>query len=182
MSMKPRNPALLIVGIVTAVVGATGLATGAVFLLVGGVFGAVFPAVFGTPAHDMALDRRGAPCAGELVAVETDTNLTVNNRPTVRLRYEYEPGGPTREGAILVKDTDPLAGLPVGSPLTVEFLPDDPGVSRIQGGKAEIAGWAGAFGIGFAGLGLLVTVGNILVLLVGAALIALGARKMRRAR
>jgi hypothetical protein len=175
-----RSPAMLVVGIVTTVIGATGLLTAVVFLLVGGVFGVVFPLVFGTPMHDLQLNRRGVPCSGELIAVETDTSMAVNSRPTVRLRYLYEPGGPTREGDILVKDIDPLAALPVGSPLTVEFLPDDPDVSRIQGGKVAIAGWAGAFGLGFGVFGLLATAGNLVLVLLGAGLVVFGARKVGR--
>lgn len=178
MPVKRRSPALLVVGIVTTVLGATGLLTAVVFLLVGGIFAVVFPLVFGTPVHDLQLNRHGVPCTGELVAVETDTSMTVNNRPTVRLRYEYEPGGPTREGDILVVDTDPLAALPVGAPLTVEFLPEDPDVSRIQGGKAAVAGWAGAFGLGFGVFGLLATAGPLLLVLLGAGLVVLGARKI----
>jgi len=173
------SPAMMIVGIIVAVIGATSLCTAAVLLLVGGAFALVFPVIFGTPMQDIQLNKHGVPCSGELVAVESNPSLTVNNRPTVRLRYEYDAAGLDRVGEILVTDTDPLAALPVGSSVTVEYLPDDPDVSRIQGGKAAVAGWAGAFGLGFGGIGLLATVGTLLLALFGVVIALLGARRMR---
>lgn len=179
VSARKGSPAVMIVGIIVAVIGATALASGAIFLLVGGVFAVVFPAVFGTPMNDLQLNKHGVVCSGELIAVEPNPNLTVNNRPTVRLRYDYDAAGLAREGDILVKDTDPLATLPVGSPVTVEYLPDDPDVSRIQGGKAAVAGWAGAFGLGFGGIGLLAVAGSLILALFGVGLALFGARRMR---
>ena len=170
---------MFVVGLVVAVFGAISLFGAAFFLLMGGIFAIVFPVVFGTPMDDLSLDRRGVPCSGELIAVETDSALTVNGRPTVRLRYEYEPGGGTRDGEILVVDTDPLAALPLGSPLTVEFLPDDPDVSRIQGGKAAVAGVAGAIGLAFGGIGLIATLSTLVVTLLGVLLAVVGGRRMR---
>ena len=172
---------MFIVGLVVAVLGASSFLVAAIFLLIGGVFSVVFPAVFGTPMHDLQLDRRGLPCTGELVAVETDTSLQVNGRPTVRLRYEYTLGDTNRDGAVLVVDTDPLAALPVGSKVTVEYLPDDPDVSRIQGGKAAVAGLAGAIGLFFGAFGLIATISTLVVSLAGVLLAVLGARRWRAA-
>jgi hypothetical protein len=52
---------------------------------------------------------------------------------------------------------------------------------QIQGGKANLAGWVGAMGLGFGAFGLLATVITLAMVLAGAALLVVGLRRGRRA-
>jgi hypothetical protein len=138
VSVRPRKltPGGVVVGVAVCAFGTFGLLAATVALWLGGILCAVFPPLKGGPFSDLALDDRSVTCPGELTAVETDLRLFVDGQPAVRLRYEYEPGGPTLEGANLVADISPAASLPVGSPLTIEVHPEAPYYSRIQGERA----------------------------------------------
>ncbi len=176
---KKKGVVPMVGGIILITVGATGLFTGLVFLLVGGVFSAVFPAVFGTPLDDLRLNSDAAVCDGVLDEVLPDQSLQVNGQPTVRLRYSYDAGRGVEHGEIHVTASNPMADWTVGSSVAVEYLPEDPSVSRLQGGKANLAGWAGAIGIGFGVLGLLLTIPPLVLILAGVFLLIVARRRAR---
>jgi len=177
---RKRGTAVLIVGAVLTAVFSSGLLAAFAILVVSGVFAAVFPAVFGTPFDDLALDRRAQVCSGEMILVEEDSSLRVQTENTVRLGYRYDPGDGPREGESRVVASDGLAALAPGDTVDIEYLPDDPAVSRVRGSKAHIAGWGGAIGYGFGGMGLLVFVAAAVPVGLGMALMAVGLWLRRR--
>jgi len=143
------------------------------------VFSTVFPMVFGLPFQDLALDRHALVCDGEVTAVSPNPSLTVNGRPTVHLDYRYDVAGAEWSGDMAVTDLDPLASLSPGAAVEVDYLPDDPDVSRIRGGRRAIAGWAGAFGMSFGAFGLLFTGAQLPLLALGVLLLWFGMRRRR---
>lgn len=169
----------LVAGISLITLGASGLMTAVVFLVVGLVFSAVFPAVFGTPLDDLRLNSDAAVCDGVLEDVIPNQSLQVNGQPTVKLEYSYDAGDGTDHGDILVTAGNPMAAWTVGSSVAVEYLPDDPSVSRIQGGKVNLAGWAGAFGFGFGVLGVLLMIPPLVLILAGIILLIVARRRAR---
>lgn len=171
----------IVVGAIILAVAATGLLASITFLILGLVFSTVFPAVFGLPFQDLQLNQHALVCDGVVTGVSPNPGLTVNNHPTVRLDYEYDVAGATRSGDIAVTDVDPLASLLPGATIDVEYLPDDPAVSRILGGKRAIAGWAGVFGLGFGAFGLLFTGAQLLLLVLGVGVLWFGIRRRRAA-
>ncbi len=179
MSVRPRKlaPGGVVVGVVVCVVGAFGLLAATVALWIGGILCALFPPLEGGPFSDLALDDRNVACPGELTAVETDLHLFVDGQPAVRLRYEYEPGGPTLEGANLVADISPAASLPVGSPLTIEVHPEAPHYSRIQGERAAVAPGIGMLGAVLALYGPPGFLANFGLVTVGLLFASFGARR-----
>ncbi len=180
-SRRARSTLPLVSGVSLLLLGASGLLGALIFLLVGGIFSAVFPTVFGTPMEDMRLDDDALAIPGELVAADPNPSMEFNGQPTVLLRYEYEVDDRPYEDSILVTADDPMARWTPGTALTVEILPDDPGVSRIQGGRAALAGWVGFMGLGFGALGLLATAVTLATVLAGIALLLVGIRRHRRA-
>ena len=145
----------LVFGSLLTCFGATAVMGALIFVLIGAIFCVVFPLVFGLPINDMRLDRDALVCEGELLEVSPNPQMVIDNRPTVRLTYSYYPGEGSPEGDLLVTDDNPLAQLLPGAPLQVEFLPEDPLVSRIQGAKDCVAGWLSAMGLVFVAFGLL---------------------------
>jgi len=168
-----------IIGIIVAILGGMGLLGALIFLLVGGIFSSVFPAVFGTPFEDLELDREAATCSGQITVVEPNPGLTVNNQSTVRVEYQYDTGDGPRLGEVIVVRSHALASAQQGRPVTVQYLPSNPSVSRIEGTKAALAGWAGAMGIGFAIAGGVATLFFVVVTLIGI-IVALRARRRSR--
>lgn len=169
----------IVLGAIILAIGAMGLVASITFLILGLVFSTVFPAVFGLPFQDLDLNRHALVCDGELTGVAPNPGLTVNGRPTVRLEYQYDVAGATRQGDIFVTDLDPLATLSAGSPVDVEYLPEEPDVSRILGSKRAIAGWAGFMGLGFGAFGLLFTGAQLLLLVLGVVVLFVGIRRRR---
>jgi hypothetical protein len=180
MSERPASPALAIVGGVLTALGVLGTLTGLIFGVLGLVFGIAFPAAFGTPWADMQLDRGSWMATGEVTAVSPNPALVVNSHPTVRIDYEFDASGATYVDHVLVVDVDPLAALQPGVWVDVDYLPDDPTVSRLHGAKAEVAGLAGAIGVGLAVVFGLSAVLPVLMLAVGLLLLKIGLRRLKR--
>jgi len=178
---RSTGKALVALGIFVSVSSAFGTLFGVMYLLFSGVFALVLPAVFGTPWDDLALDDRAQVCPGELTVVAEDSSLRVNDENTVRIVYDYDPGDGPREGELRVLQSDPLAALAPGDAVAVEYLPDEPEVSRIQGGKIAISGWAGMMGYLFAAIGLVVAVFFGAGVAVGLGLVVVGNRLRARA-
>lgn len=167
------------VGVVIAIFGGMGLLGALVFLLIGGIFSSVFPAVFGTPFDDWDLDRGAVTCPGQVTVVEPNPGLRVNNQTTTRVVYQFDVGGLQRVGEVLVVSSHQLARTGQGTSVTVEYLPSNPSINRIEGTKAALAGWAGAMGIGFAIAGAVATLLFLIMTIMGA-VVAVRARKRLR--
>lgn len=168
MSVSPQpRPRAFVVGLVLAGLGGFGLLGSFVFLLVGGVFSAVFPAVFGTPFSDLDLDREAARAPGQLLGVYPNPGLTVGNESTVRLVYRFDPGSGPREDEVVVVASHEMARLEPGAAVTVEYVAATPDVSRLAGTRVAIAGWAGALGLGFGVLGVVLVAVTGLLFAIG---------------
>lgn len=172
MSRPERRRPATVVGFVLVALGGSGLLGSLILLLVGTLFSGIMPAVFGTPWDDLHLDRGGVTGPGELEQVAPNPRLRVNDRATVRVEYRYVADGVERRGEVLVTDDHELARAGAGYPVVVERLPDRPEVSRIRGTRAQLAGFVGLLGLGFAGLGVLFLLLNVALIVAGLVLLS----------
>jgi len=170
----------IVIGAIMVTLSATALLSALIFLLVGGSFSLIFPLVFGLPVNDLKLNQDAGTTTGTIVEVEPTPELEVMSEPTVRLTYRYEVAGAAYEGDVQVRESHELTALGVDSSATVEYLPDDPGVSRLEGSKHAVAGWGGALGLGFGGAGLIATICAAMPVLLGVAVMFLGFRARAR--
>ncbi len=154
-STKPKT-ASLIGGLILLLTGG-GCATWAfVFILLGVIYVVVFPIAFGMPFDDLRLDR-GDPLrgSGEVVSLELVPSTSINGQSVYTLEYDFDAGGePVHDDARVLGD-HALAQAEPGDPLEIEYLGDDPSVSRPVGASANPGGWAGIVGFPFLLLGLL---------------------------
>jgi hypothetical protein len=139
-----------------------------VFGLLGLIFSLVFPLAFGTPFDDLRLDR-GAPLetSAEVLAVEIVPNTTVNNQAVYTLSYRFEAEGEAIEDQARVLEHDAVTQASPGEALTVEFLPEEPSVSRPVGSPANAGGWGGVIGFPFLALAVLGALPVALIFLAG---------------
>ena len=139
-----------------------------VFVLLGAIYAVVFPFAFGLPFDDLRLDH-GQPlqAPGEVLQLESVPHTSINEQAVYTLSYGFEVDGGTVEDHARVLELDALSGASPGMALEVEYLPEDPQVSRPLGAKANPGGWAGIVGVPFLLLGLLGFVPVLLMLAVG---------------
>ncbi len=181
--MADRTPGtvLAVAGGVLVVMSSFWVLFSAIFLLVGAIFALVFPLVFGLPFRDLQLDREAWTAPGTIVAVEPTPEMEVMSEPTVRLRYRFYDGDTEVDGAIQVRESNPLSELAVDDAVTVEYLSGTPGVNRLAGGRYKVAGWGGAAGLGFGALGLVMTALSLIPAVIGLILVWWGVRRRARA-
>jgi hypothetical protein len=168
--MDERNPGIgsLVAGLFLLLAGG-GCGTWVfVFGLLGLIFSLVFPLAFGTPMDDLRLDR-GAPieAPAEVLAVEIVPNTTVNNQAVYTLSYRFEAEGEAIEDQARVLEHDAVTQASPGESLAVEYLPEEPSVSRPVGSPANAGGWAGVIGYPFLLLAVLGAVPVGLIFLSG---------------
>lgn len=122
-------------------------------------FGSIFPWVF-APMADWSFVRFRGPSGaaqGEVVSVEA-TGAKENNRRVRKVGYRFtDPAGAERTGASFTPGQAPDPGTPV----RVEFLLEDPGVSRIEGLRmAPFSPWVSLVAL-FPAVGLLLALGGL---------------------
>jgi hypothetical protein len=122
-------------------------------------FGSIFPWVF-VPMADWSFVRFRGPAGdaqGEVVSVER-TGAKENDRRVWKVGYRFtDPAGVERTGASFALGREPAAGTPV----RVEFLLADPGVSRIEGLRmAPFSPWVSLVSL-FPAVGLLLALGGL---------------------
>lgn len=133
-----------------------GAVAGALFLAVGLGFAAVF---FPTRIlDDWRLNGSGAATVTGRVTAVNRTNMKVNKQRVMRAEFTYAPAdGPPRTGESFSSG----ALWKVGEQVLVRYLPDDPAIACIQGGRLNEAGWGGMFVAIFPALGGLLLVAFI---------------------
>lgn len=100
----------------------------------------VFTVVGGPIWDDWILDRRGKPATGTPYAVE-GTSSRVNGKSLMRVRIRYRDGtGETRESSFTTTDGAELARARRRQPVQIEYDPEAPSRSRVQGHRASYFG------------------------------------------
>jgi len=151
--------------------GGCGTWTG-VFVLLGVIFTVVFPLAFGLPFDDLRLDRGVTQQVdGEVLGLEWVPNTTINEQSVYTISYSFDAAGQPVQGDARVLEHDAVSNASAGSPLPVEYLEEDPAISRPVGSTANAGGWAGIVGLPFLLLGLLGCVPVALMLGLGIVLV-----------
>ena len=163
-------------GYVGIALGTKGLMASAGAVAVGALFALIFGLVFGLPVADLQLDWEHAETAG-VVTANSPGNLKINSQPTVDVAYRYAVEDTVHEGEVSLMDDHPLAALSQDDRVTVEYLPSRPGVSRLEGSRRKIAGWAGTFGLFFLPLGLCSGAGSAALLIGGLVMVRIARRR-----
>ena len=170
------------IGAVLAWLGLQGAGAGAAVLLTFATLSITFTLVFGLPFDDRALDQRSLTCTGRLTEVEPTPNYQINSEGTVVLYFDCPDLSAHDDWKVRVVESDPIADLRPGDPVIVEYLPDDPGVARIQGSRAAPAGWVGLVSLVITAFSLLLCLVTAVVPFAGIAMIVDGLRRRRRGK
>lgn len=179
MAQKKSGLGALIGGAALLLAGGGCGTWAAVMLLLGVIFAAVFPFAFGLPLDDLRLDRAATLQApGEVSSLERVPSTTINEQAVYTLYYEFEVDGAATEDHCRVLELDALSQASPGAPLQVEYLPEDPSVSRPVDALSNPGGWAGVIGFPFILLGLVMLLAAAVVLALGGWLV----RKAMKAR
>jgi hypothetical protein len=131
----PPRPVPLAV-IVSAMMGVTG-AIGAIFLVMGLAFTIVFTQGY-RPVDDIRLALSPATAAGIINSVRS-TGATENEVPVYKYVFTFTTN---REQKITGESFTTGEQWSDGTPATIEYLPGDPAIARIQGTRlSEFAPW-----------------------------------------
>jgi hypothetical protein len=165
-----------IIGGATLLLCSSGCATWVFVLgLLGIIFTAVFPFAFGTPFDDLRLDRAELALAdGEIEDLSLVPNTSINEQAVYTLRYRFDADGQPIVDEARVLEYDALSQASPGQALEVEYLPEDPTLSRPAGAKSNPGGWAGIIGLPMLGLALLGLLPLALILGLGVWLVRKG--------
>ena len=122
-------------------------------------FGLIFFWLFFHPKavlQDHYLNTKGVEVLG-IVTSSTETNYEVNERDVYRIDFTFKT--PRGEQTGFAYSTD--SSINSGADVTVQYLENEPQVSRIKGTRRDPIGWAGGFVIIFPFAGLMVILGGI---------------------
>lgn len=156
MAERPIATGKLLTGGVLMLAGGGCGTWAAVFVMLGVIFTLVFPFAFGLPLDDLRLDRAEPLLAdAEVVELVSVPHTSINEQAVYTLSYRFDADGELVEDHARVLEYDALSSASPGDALEVEYLADEPLVSRPVGAKANPGGWAGVVGLPFLLLGLL---------------------------
>ncbi len=171
-----------IIGGAILLLGGSGCATWVFVLgLLGLIFSVVFPFAFGTPFEDWRMDRAEMTRAdGEVVDLSIVPNTSINEQAVYTLSYRFDADGELIEDDARVLEYDALSRATPGGPLEVEYLAEEPSLSRPAGALSNPGGWAGIVGLPLLGVALLGLLPLAVLLGGGAWLVRRGLRAKAR--
>lgn len=130
---------------------------GAVVGVIFAIMGLFFTMLF-FPRHlrdEWRLDREGQTTGGIVTAV-TGTSMKVNKQPVMETTFAYTLDGGKRQAAACFSTGSQWN---VGETVTVRYLPDNPAIACIEGGRLDEAGSGGGLVVLFP----LIGVGSIVI-------------------
>lgn len=122
-------------------------------------FGLLFFWIFFHPLavmQDFELDSKGVKTKGTVTQC-VETNYEVNERDVFRIDFEFNSSRGKENGFAFSTD----GSMEGGREVTVQYLENDPSISRIKGTRKDPIGWVGAITIIFPLAGVLVFIGGI---------------------
>ena len=119
---------------------AAGVVVGLFFVLLGLTFTAVmFPRHLG---DEWRLASQAAATTQGVVTAVARTNVKVNKRPVMDTTFAFTPDGGKRQTADCYTTGSRWS---VGETVVVRYLPDNPAVANLAGGRLDEIGWGGVF-------------------------------------
>lgn len=82
---------------------------------------------------DAALAVTGKPVTGTVLSTRIVTNVEVNDRNPLEIKYRYEVAGEKYEAASYTTDVDVASRAAVGASIAIDIVPSLPSWSRMQG-------------------------------------------------
>jgi hypothetical protein len=114
---------------------------GGVFALNGVLLTVIFTVIGGPFWLDSRLDERGVQAQAMPTRVER-TGSRVNNEQVYEIYYTYTAAdGSQQTRSARSRNQTTLAAAQAKTPLTIEYDPQNPDVSRIHGERASVFGW-----------------------------------------
>lgn len=115
---------------------------GAIFLLIGAPL-AIF--LGGAPFTDLALVLMGQPATATVLATSVVTNVEVNGRHPLEIKFQYELSGIQYESASYTTNGDVISAAMIGASVPVEIVPSAPSWSRVKDTTSSKMGYSGLF-------------------------------------
>jgi len=115
---------------------------GAIFLLIG------LPLTLfmgGGLLTDVTLALMGQPAIATVLATGAVTNVEVNGRHPIEIKYQYILSGEKHEGASYTTNGDVVNAATIGASIPVEIVPSAPSWSRVKGTTISKMGYTGMF-------------------------------------